>query len=98
MGADCKSVGLRLHRFESCTCHTTGQAPFRGGLTALEPAKLIRRLVRLESREGNVNTSKPVGSRPPITTPDRDDFYTVPAGLDEVAPGTVLRSRPVQLA
>lgn len=21
MGADCKSVGLRLHRFESCTCH-----------------------------------------------------------------------------
>src|SRR5690349_11284816 len=21
MGADCKSVGLRLRRFESCTCH-----------------------------------------------------------------------------
>jgi hypothetical protein len=28
MGADCKSVGLRLRRFESCTCHP-GQRRFR---------------------------------------------------------------------
>ncbi len=34
MGADCKSVGLRLRRFESCTRHS-GQAPSRGGLIAL---------------------------------------------------------------
>ena len=35
MGADCKSVGLRLHWFESSTCHAD-QAPFRGGLFALD--------------------------------------------------------------
>ncbi len=33
-----------------------------------------------------------------IPTPDRDPFYASPAGLDEVAPGTVLRSRPVQVS
>jgi hypothetical protein len=30
MGADCKSVGLRLRRFESCTCHTPVRPPFEG--------------------------------------------------------------------
>lgn len=38
------------------------------------------------------------GKRPTVPTPDRDPFYTSPAGLDDVAPGTVLRSRPVQLS
>jgi hypothetical protein len=28
--ADCKSVGLRLRRFESCTCHTPVRPPFEG--------------------------------------------------------------------
>src|SRR4051794_21730573 len=37
-------------------------------------------------------------NRPGIPTPDRDDFYDSPTGLDEVAHGTVLRSRPVQLS
>ena len=37
--ADCKSVGLRLHRFESYTCHAC-QAPFRGGLIAFVRAEL----------------------------------------------------------
>src|SRR6476620_6167429 len=41
MGADCKSVGLRLRRFESCTCHAR-QAPFRGGLTCSNSCKLSR--------------------------------------------------------
>ncbi len=41
MGADCKSVGESLHRFESCTCHTD-QAPFRGGLTCFRGPKLSR--------------------------------------------------------
>ena len=39
MGADCKSVGLRLQRFESSTCHPD-QAPFRGGLIALRARPL----------------------------------------------------------
>src|SRR6478735_3343000 len=39
MGADCKSVGLRLRRFESCTCHAS-QAPFRGGLTCPNGSEL----------------------------------------------------------
>src|SRR6478752_2381693 len=39
MGADCKSVGLRLRRFESCTCHR-GQAPFPGGLTCSNGSEL----------------------------------------------------------
>src|SRR6476660_5927397 len=34
MGADCKSVGLRLRRFESCTCHP-GQRVFRPLWTGL---------------------------------------------------------------
>src|ERR1700741_3569146 len=34
MGADCKSVGLRLHRFESCTCHQ-GQRVFPATATGL---------------------------------------------------------------
>ena len=29
MGADCKSVGLRLRRFESCTCHPCAIEAFR---------------------------------------------------------------------
>ena len=33
-----------------------------------------------------------------IATPDRDPFYEAPAGLDDVAPGTVLRSRTVEMA
>jgi len=37
-------------------------------------------------------------NRPGIATPDRDPFYTSPAGLDGVAPGTVLRSRRVQVS
>jgi triacylglycerol lipase len=37
-------------------------------------------------------------NRPHIPTPDRDDFYASPAGLDAVAHGTVLRSRPVQVS
>ncbi len=36
--------------------------------------------------------------RPRIPPPDRDPFYSVPAGLDEIAPGTVLRARSVRLA
>ena len=37
-------------------------------------------------------------NRPSIPEPDRDPFYVSPAGLDEVAHGTVLRSRPVQVS
>ena len=31
MGADCKSVGLRLRRFESYTCHRNGPDPNGSG-------------------------------------------------------------------
>src|ERR1700741_3111864 len=37
MGADCKSVGLRLHRFESCTCHQR-QVVFPAITTGLKAA------------------------------------------------------------
>ena len=55
MGADCKSVGLRLRRFESCTCHpgqrlfcatTTG---FGRTLQYAAGTQLIRRLCRRRS-------------------------------------------------
>ncbi|MVU77804.1 lipase [Nocardia sp. ET3-3] len=36
------------------------------------------------------------GERPPL--PEQDPFYRRPRGLTRVAPGTVLRSRPVELA
>ncbi|CPZ90816.1 Uncharacterised protein [Mycobacteroides abscessus] len=44
MGADCKSVGLRLRRFESCTRHS-GQAPSRGGLTYSHRGRVRQRAI-----------------------------------------------------
>ena len=41
MGADCKSVGLRLHRFESCTCHHQN-LQVRGVLVALRKCAALR--------------------------------------------------------
>jgi hypothetical protein len=41
MGADCKSVGLRLRRFESCTCHP-GQRHFSQKAAIARRAALSR--------------------------------------------------------
>ena len=46
----------------------------------------------------NLMGSSSSWNRPGIPTPDRDVFYASPAGLDEVAHGAVLRSRPVQVS
>ncbi|WP_292988551.1 lipase family protein [Mycobacterium sp.] len=45
-------------------------------------------------------TDKKPSNRKPagIPTPDRDPFYNSPTELDDVAPGTVLRSRRVQVS
>ncbi|WP_327143642.1 lipase family protein [Nocardia sp. NBC_01327] len=39
-----------------------------------------------------------VGSADPLTTPQNDPFYTPPSGWDAQAPGTILNSRPVEVA
>ncbi|WP_210740693.1 lipase family protein [Nocardia coubleae] len=39
-----------------------------------------------------------VGSADPLTTPQHDSFYTPPSGWDSTAPGTILNSRPVEVA
>ncbi|MFE3545689.1 lipase family protein [Nocardia sp. NPDC059177] len=39
-----------------------------------------------------------VGSADPLTTPQHDPFYTPPSGWESQAPGTILNSRPVEVA
>ena len=36
------------------------------------------------------------GARAAVPTPDKDPFYAVPAGIDRLADGAILDSRPVQ--
>ncbi|WP_458690481.1 lipase family protein [Nocardia tengchongensis] len=43
-------------------------------------------------------TSMAVGSADPLPTPQNDPFYTPPSGWDSKAPGTILNSRPVEVA
>ncbi|WP_405137605.1 lipase family protein [Nocardia sp. NBC_01388] len=43
-------------------------------------------------------TPTAVGSADPVLTPQSDPFYTPPAGWDSQAPGTILNSRPVEVA
>ncbi|MFB7718451.1 lipase family protein [Nocardia sp. NPDC056100] len=43
-------------------------------------------------------TSMAVGSAEQIPIPQNDPFYTPPSGWDSKAPGTVLNSRPVEMA
>jgi len=43
-------------------------------------------------------TSIAIGHADPLTTPQNDPFYTPPSGWDSAAPGTVLHSRPVEVA
>ncbi len=49
------------------------------------------------SSSATVGAGSPVGAAP-IPSPASDPFYASPANLASYAPGTVLRSRPVQLA
>lgn len=43
-------------------------------------------------------TPMAVGSADPLPTPQNDPFYTPPSGWDSQAPGTILNSRPVEVA
>ncbi|MGW4535740.1 lipase family protein [Nocardia sp. NPDC004340] len=43
-------------------------------------------------------TPMAVGSADPLPTPQNDPFYTPPSGWDSKAPGTLLNSRPVEVA
>ncbi|WP_245720003.1 lipase family protein [Nocardia uniformis] len=43
-------------------------------------------------------TPMAVGSADPLPTPQHDPFYTPPSGWDSVTPGTILNSRPVEVA
>ncbi|GAD82220.1 lipase family protein [Nocardia asteroides] len=43
-------------------------------------------------------TSMAVGHAEPLPTPQHDPFYTPPLGWDSQAPGTILNSRPVEVA
>ncbi|MFJ4659023.1 lipase family protein [Nocardia sp. NPDC088792] len=43
-------------------------------------------------------TPMAVGSAVPLPTPQDDPFYTPPSGWDSDAPGTILNSRPVEVA
>src|SRR5580765_4681329 len=42
MGADCKSVGVFLRRFESCTCHANILVPVDGEAFGLSAARRCR--------------------------------------------------------
>lgn len=76
MGADCKSVGESLHRFESCTCHTS-QAPSSRGPEVF-PADALSQLV--------ANPSKPAA----IVAFASNRRHTVVDGtLSAIARGTV---------
>ncbi|MFE3958216.1 lipase family protein [Nocardia sp. NPDC059091] len=43
-------------------------------------------------------TSAAVGNADPIPIPQNDPFYTPPSGWESTAPGTILNSRPVEVA
>ncbi|MEV0077301.1 lipase family protein [Nocardia neocaledoniensis] len=43
-------------------------------------------------------TPMAIGNADPLTTPQNDPFYTPPQGWDTEAPGTILNSRPVEVA
>lgn len=43
-------------------------------------------------------TTMPVAHAEPLPTPQNDPFYTPPSGWDAQAPGTILNSRPVEVA
>ncbi|WP_051178744.1 lipase family protein [Nocardia concava] len=51
----------------------------------------------IASRSGE-STTLTEEDRPVLPLPEQDPFYRRPRGLNRVAPGTVLRSRPVELA
>jgi hypothetical protein len=44
------------------------------------------------------STPMAIGNAAPLTTPQNDPFYTPPSGWDTEAPGTILNSRPVEVA
>ncbi len=68
----------------------TGSVVRRGSLRAV----LIATSVVLAL----TGTPVAVGSADPLTAPQHDPFYTPSSGWDSTAPGTILNSRPVEVA
>ncbi|MGW6725938.1 lipase family protein [Nocardia sp. NPDC055029] len=71
-------------------CGATGSVAKRGQLRSV--------LIAVSAVLCITGTPMAVGHADPLPTPQNDPFYTPPSGWDSEAPGTILNSRPVEVA
>ncbi|MFE3187580.1 lipase family protein [Nocardia sp. NPDC059240] len=66
--------------------------------SAIKRSQLRSALIAASAVLYLAGTPTAVGTADPVLTPQSDPFYTPPAGWDSQAPGTILNSRPVEVA
>lgn len=71
-------------------CGSTGSVVKRSQLRSV--------LIAVSAMACFTGSSVAVGSADPLVTPQNDPFYTPPSGWNSKAPGTILNSRPVEVA